>query len=53
MKHLIKEHKGLKLERKNIFTDDVMLLSETSKITARNSIPSMDIGAYPARNTSF
>lgn len=53
MKHLIKEHKGLKLERRNIFTDDVTLVSETSKITAWGSIPSIVIGAYPARNASF
>lgn len=53
MKHLIKEHKGLKLERRNTFIDDVTLLSETSKTTAWGSIPSMRIDAYPARNASF
>lgn len=51
--HLIKERKGLKLERLNIFTDIVTLLSETPEITAWDSVPSMGIGAYPARNASF
>lgn len=51
--HLIKERKGLKLERLNIFTDIVTLLSETPEITAWDSVPRMGIVAYPARNASF